>query len=255
MNRETASQPGMLIRLRPEGRTEEVVRRMMEAIDLGLYYEGQQLPSESELSAQFGVATVTLREALSELRHRGVIVTRRGRNGGSFICESAGLSDEKIYDQIRQFSKLELRDLCDEHMAISGAAARLAAKRASSENIEALKKYISDLAEAGSRKARRQADARFHIEVAVASQSIRLTSSEIKLQAELGELNWIAPDGQDLITGVEREHSHILDAITAGDANLAGALAEAHVNREIKRIMAIKLEIMAVNNKEVVEVV
>ena len=85
MNALFASQPGSYIRLRQEGRTEEVVRRLMEAIDLGLYGEGQQLPSETELAGQFGVATVTLRDALAYLRQRGVIETRRGRTGGSFV--------------------------------------------------------------------------------------------------------------------------------------------------------------------------
>ena len=67
------------IRLRQEGRTDEVARRLMEAIDLGMFAEGQQLPSESELALQLGVATVTLREALVVLRQRGLIETRRGR--------------------------------------------------------------------------------------------------------------------------------------------------------------------------------
>lgn len=244
MHREASSHPGMLIRLRQESRAEEVVRRMVEAIELGLYYEGQQLPSESELSAQFGVATVTLREALSELRHRGIVQTRRGRNGGSFICESVGLSDEVLIRQIRKISQLELRDLCDEMVAVSSAAARLAAKRASSEQLTSLEKYISSLKNASTRKARRQADARFHIEIAVASQSIRLTHLEIRLQSELGELHWFSPSGEDLLPIVEQEHRNIFDAIINGDSNLAGALAEAHINREIKRLMSIKLELM-----------
>ena len=67
------------IRLRQEGRTEEVVRRLIEVIDLGLLAEGEQLPSESELAMQLGVATVTLREALAVLRQRGLIETRRGQ--------------------------------------------------------------------------------------------------------------------------------------------------------------------------------
>ncbi|MFL6607198.1 MAG: winged helix-turn-helix domain-containing protein, partial [Pseudomonas sp.] len=75
-----------LIRVNQEGKTESVTRRLIEMIDLGLLVEGEQLPSENSLSTQLGVATVTLRDALAALRERGVIETRRGRNGGSFIC-------------------------------------------------------------------------------------------------------------------------------------------------------------------------
>jgi DNA-binding FadR family transcriptional regulator len=88
-------------------------------------------------------------------------------------------------------SALELRDLCDEHVAISGAAARLAAKRSSSEHHAKLQHYIDALGEATTRTERRRADARFHIEIAVAAQSVRLTHAEMSLQAEIGELMWI----------------------------------------------------------------
>lgn len=235
----------MFIRLRQESRTEEVIRRMMEAIDLGIFCEGQQLPSESELSSQFGVSTVTLREAFSDLRRRGVIKTRRGRNGGSFICETSVLSDATLLEQLNAFSNIELRDLCDELIAVSGTSARLAAKRFSSEHKRNLDEFVQALGQSKTRKQRRQADARFHIEIAAASQSLRLTQAEIRLQAELGELNWLYRDDTASIIGVQKEHESILDAISSGEDNLAGALMEAHVNKEMKRLIDIKLKQLA----------
>ncbi len=44
---------------------------------------------------------------------------------------------------------------------------------------------------------------------------------------------------------IEREHRAILEAIIANDANLAGALAEAHVARGVRRLTAIRLQQMA----------
>jgi DNA-binding FadR family transcriptional regulator len=76
MNNNASARTASFMRLRQEGRTEEVVRRLIEVIDLGLIAEGEQLPSENELAMQFGVATVTLREALAYLRERRVIETR-----------------------------------------------------------------------------------------------------------------------------------------------------------------------------------
>ena len=35
---------------------------------------------------QLGVSTVTLREAPSALRQEGLVVTKRGRSGGTFVC-------------------------------------------------------------------------------------------------------------------------------------------------------------------------
>ena len=67
-----------------EGRAELVERRLVDAIHRGHLRAGERLPSESELARSFGVAPVTVREALLTLRGQGLIVTRRGRNGGSF---------------------------------------------------------------------------------------------------------------------------------------------------------------------------
>src|ERR671928_766719 len=66
-------------------RVDTVVRRIGDAIELGLLADGEQLPGESELAGQLGVSTVTLREALMALRQRGLVTTRRGRGGGSFV--------------------------------------------------------------------------------------------------------------------------------------------------------------------------
>ena len=66
-------------------RSEAVVRRLGSAIALGLLGDGEQLPAETELATMLNVSTVTLREALAELRELGLVETRRGRGGGSFV--------------------------------------------------------------------------------------------------------------------------------------------------------------------------
>ena len=237
------------IRLRQEGRTDEVTRRLVEAIELGLFAEGQQLPSESELAQQLGVATVTLREALITLRQRGLIKTRRGRNGGSFVCAPVEMPEELLLQRLREMSGPDLRDLGDEQTAVSGTAARLAAKRSSHEQHERIAQHIETLSQASSRLARHRADARFHIEVAAAAQSLRLTNAEMRLQSEVGELLWMESAGGGNIMEIEQEHRGILQALTSGDSVLAGALAEAHVTRGIKRLLSLRLELMAEANE------
>ncbi|HHJ4328528.1 TPA: FadR/GntR family transcriptional regulator [Klebsiella pneumoniae] len=233
------------MRLRQEGRTEEVLRRLIEVIDLGLFAQGEQLPSETELALQFGVATVTLREALAVLRQRGLIETRRGRNGGSFVCATPETSESDLQERLVVLSALELRDLGDEHMAIAGTAARLAAQRSSNEHHQRLAYYIDVLRTASSRLERRRADARFHIEIAVAAQSVRLTHAEMQLQAEVGELAWIEAKGFPDAQAACAEHQAILDAIVNGDTNLAGILAESHVTRATKRLINLRLQLLA----------
>lgn len=232
---------GLFIRPLQEGRTEQVVQRLMEAIDLGLYAEGQQLPSELELAKQFGVATVTLREALIYLRQVGVIDTRRGRNGGSFVCAVEELAAAFMLDRLDEWSLIELRDMGDEHMAIAGMAARLAAKRATLNNYQHMAFYIKALGEAKNRRERRRADARFHMEIAAHSQSARLTHAEIRLQSQLGELLWLSEKYSFQVESIQQEHWAILEAIKKGDYASAGTLAEEHVMHGIRRLITMKM--------------
>jgi GntR family transcriptional regulator, transcriptional repressor for pyruvate dehydrogenase complex len=52
----------------------------------GHYGAGDRLPSESDLCAHFQVSRPTLREALGRLSALGLIVSRRGSGGGSFVA-------------------------------------------------------------------------------------------------------------------------------------------------------------------------
>uniref|UniRef100_UPI0010C173C9 FCD domain-containing protein n=1 Tax=Pseudomonas rhizoryzae TaxID=2571129 RepID=UPI0010C173C9 len=149
------------------------------------------------------------------------------------------------FARLERLTALELRDHADEHVAISGAAAQLAAKRAGADQHRRLARLLAEFATEVDVKRQRQLDARFHIEIAVAAQSVRLTHNEVRLQAELGELLWLPYRGQPDIAAMRVEHQAILEAIVSNDANLAGALAQAHVSRELRRLTALKLEVMA----------
>src|SRR5580700_4941987 len=112
------------------GRAEEVALRVGQAIQLGLLSDGEQLPSEAEFAAQLGVSAMTLREALAMLRQQGLVETRRGRAGGTFVRRPTAPQPGLVRDR--------LRDLIDEQSAVSGTAARLAASRASTVSVRRL---------------------------------------------------------------------------------------------------------------------
>ena len=120
------------------GRSEAVVRRLGSAIALGLIADGEQLPAEAELATSLGVATVTLREALSDLRRRGLVETRRGRGGGSFVRVSEAALTACPGSRVRELGSADLRELGEFHAAVAGTAARLAAERASAAEIARL---------------------------------------------------------------------------------------------------------------------
>ena len=53
-------------------------------IDSGALPRDTRLPSEAELSVQYGVARMTVRRAVAMLRDRGKVITVHGR--GSFVA-------------------------------------------------------------------------------------------------------------------------------------------------------------------------
>jgi DNA-binding GntR family transcriptional regulator len=61
----------------------QVAADIQSDIDAGRLAPDTRLPSEVELSEQYGVARVTVRRALEDLRERGKIVTVHGR--GTFV--------------------------------------------------------------------------------------------------------------------------------------------------------------------------
>ncbi|MFD4655736.1 FadR/GntR family transcriptional regulator [Kitasatospora sp. NPDC058444] len=225
------------------GRADAVARRITEAIALGLVVDGDQLPSENDLADQLGVANGTVREALALLREAGLIETRRGRNGGSFVRTPAEGCEHLQLARLRDLATVDLRDLGDEELAVFGTAARLAAERAPADLGPRLIRLVHDLRDAAGPAEQRRADARFHIELAVAAQSARLTQLAVRLQAELGPLLWLpAPYGPDQERFAE-QHREILVAVLAGDAACARAAAEAHAVACVHHLVRRHLEL------------
>lgn len=218
------------------GRAEEITLRISQAIQLGLLADEERLPSESEFAEQFGVSPVTLREAIATLRERGLIETRRGRLGGSFVRRIAEPDESLDLARLRSLSATSLRDMCDEHAAIAGHSARLAAERANSSSLRRIHVMADQLSAATTRRDRVKADSRFHIEVAIATLSERLTRREVALQGDIVGLLWTSHLSQPEMKDIDAEHQAIAKAVAAEDGPTAGSMAEEHVRNNLRRL-------------------
>lgn len=227
----------------PVGRADEIVQRITEAIHLGLLDDGERLPVELDLAAQFGVAPMTVREALATLRDQNLVETRRGRSGGSFVRRPAGPPVEQLTARLAELSASDLRDLFDEHTAIAGQSARLAAERAAPYAVRRLFALTDQLGAASTLGDRIRADSRFHIQVAVASQSSRLARREANLQAEVSGFVWLPFEpGVDVVAYIEEMHA-IATAIASEKADDARRLAEEHVMGQLPRLTEVNFEV------------
>jgi len=177
---------------------------------------GSLLPSESELSRSLGVALVTAREALEGMRERGLVRTRRGRDGGSFVTYDRDAAARLLETRVRGHSRIELRDLALHVSAIAGTAAEIAADRASHDDVETLL-AIHDGADLSTAGGARRALGRFQLEVAAISQSPRLVREEVRLQSEAGPLLWLCLREQEYRDLSAASRTRVIDAIRAVD--------------------------------------
>lgn len=224
-----------------EGRAELVERRLVDAITRGHLSAGERLPSEADLAKSLGVAPVTVREALLALRGRGLLVTRRGRNGGSFVADHADpLSFTR--EAVRAASRLALRDLGAHYAAITGACVRLAARRADPSEAQQIRQRMRRLDDLDTEQRRRLLDD-VQIEIVALSQSARLTREQMKLQAELSPyLRLVAQESGEGLR--QAEHlAAVADAIEAADESTAVARTELMVDETIDALISLQVRL------------
>ena len=229
------------------GRSEAVTRRLGSAIALGLISDGERLPSENDLATALNVSPMTLREALSDLRRRGLVHTRRGRGGGSFIRVSdAALAslDELTTTRLAEVGSADLRELGDLHAAVAGTAARLAASRASVPEIARLRDICHRLERASTTVEQRRLDGRWFIELAASAQSVRLARMEIEVQVELGQFIWTAglPPSDPVAAAAGR--LRVMDAIEAREPETARSRTEEQIAADTARLVDAHLAVI-----------
>lgn len=212
------------------GLVEQAVRRLGEAIGLGLLEIGERLPPEAELARHFGIAPMTLRHALAILREAGYVETRRGRGGGTFVTRATPPAPvRRARSLLRELTVDDLRDLIDYRIAIAGAAAALAAERASQNELEAMRRIVEAMESPHTYDQFRRADVRFHLAVASAAQSPRLTAAEASMQAEVGALMSLIPHPPEALHVSNAQHRAVLEALARSRPDAARTLMEAHV--------------------------
>jgi DNA-binding FadR family transcriptional regulator len=226
------------------GLVEQTVRRLGEAIGMGLLSVGEQLPAETDLSSRLEISPMTLRQALTILRETGYIETKRGKRGGTFVKRA------KPFPAAAGASKVsveELRDLTEFRAAVSGRAAALAAERATEEEIDQLSALVAQMAKELPFARYRQLDGQFHLGVAAASRSRRFIEMEAAMQRELLPV-LVLTDEDPTKHGLgasNDQHAQMLSAISDRDGETAQRLMEAHVQATADMIVGLRLGMLS----------
>ncbi len=106
---------------------EEALEQILQLLRLGLVAPGERLPSERELSQQLRISRVTLREALKVLQDQGMVESRRGRYGGTFVLPRTATPDAG--DELRRrIAAVDVEDTLRFREVLEAGAAGLCAE-------------------------------------------------------------------------------------------------------------------------------
>ncbi|MBN9619191.1 MAG: FadR family transcriptional regulator, partial [Actinobacteria bacterium] len=208
---------------------EVTIERLAQSIRLGVLVEGDRLPPERELAERFGVSRVTLREAIKALRDAGLVESRRGRGGGTFVAappreraRSLGTIEDSIAHGLDDV--LALRKVVE-----PGAAALAASRTLSAADRSSLLEYLRAASDCDP-KARRRLDSRLHLAIAALGGSALVTEVVADAQMRLDELLRAIPVIPGNIAHSDRQHAVIVEAILGGQTDRARAEMEEHVD-------------------------
>ncbi len=121
---------------------DQIAEAIRESIVSGALAIDERLPTEAELSEQFGVSRPTVREALKRLAAKNLIRSRRGATGGNFVSLP---SEDQVRSDLSTTATLlvshqvfSLAEVAESRRLLETMCARLAAERRTTDHVAAL---------------------------------------------------------------------------------------------------------------------
>jgi GntR family transcriptional regulator, transcriptional repressor for pyruvate dehydrogenase complex len=147
-----------------------VAEAILELIRERELREGDMLPPTAELAATFGVSRPVIREALAELAGRGLIERQQGRESILRLPGSERIA--QLLDYQVEHTDITDAQLHELRKALEMQSARLAARNATTNDVEELERWLTDMREAAQDiEASLTADIAIHQAVAAATHN------------------------------------------------------------------------------------
>jgi DNA-binding FadR family transcriptional regulator len=203
--------------------SEKVAGTIGKRIVSGHYKQGQTLPTEPEVQAEFGVSRTAVREAIRLLSAKGLTASRP--KVGTRVRPSV---DWNMFDaDVLRWQVAENPDndfvnaLFEMREIIEPSAASLASERASAEELEALGAAMDGIQNETRGSARQvEADVDFHMAILTGSRNPMLISVGALIRSALEicfTIGWRTVMAEDAVL----QHRDVYEAIKARDGEAA----------------------------------
>ena len=218
---------------------EEIVEQLRELILTGQYPPGAKLPPERELAKRLGVNRASLREALKKLEHLGLVRIRQG--DGTRVQNFMETGGIELVSHLLPLATTThpgiIRDMLEFRCIFGREAARLAAERATGENIEAMRELASKVKDDLALQELFELDFEFYVAMTAGTGNrvmgllINTVRDAVKSYTAV-LMHLIAP-----ADAVRKHHQELIGAIETRDGNKAARFAHEYLENGARRVL------------------
>lgn len=212
-----------------------VADEIRKRIVVGKLVPGDKLPTERELCDAHKVSRVVVREAISRLRHEGLVASHQGK--GVFVASPESgrfleISEQSLArpDSYRQLFELRL--------VLESGTASLAAEHRDEDDLKAMEQFLKDMRSTTDYQSFVTADIGFHRAIAAATKNPFLGLFTSFVDMRLKESISLALKSLDLSSTVKisvAEHSNIFACIRAQNPARSSAAMRVHLTNASRR--------------------
>ena len=227
----------MITPIKKENATDQIYMQLLDMIFTDSWSAGSKIPSEAELSKQFGVSRVPVREALQRLNAMGIITSQQGR--GAFVNAAPSSDILSVYLAMLGNKDFELKDLLEYRMLVEPYCAKYMAANGTEDFFQNLLQYCPNPDGPDYNESRVfQLDVHFHNQIVSGVNNsiirlIQLYSSSVMER----HVSYFADIHKDPLR-IAREHYGIYSAMRNRNTALAEELMRKHILYVLRLINA-----------------
>jgi GntR family transcriptional repressor for pyruvate dehydrogenase complex len=206
-----------------------IVNQLKAAILSGRFKPGERMPTERELTEQFQVSRVVVREAIRELEIKGFVKILQGSSGGAYVTDLSFDQLNNAFLDLFHSNKLSVAELIQTRILVECEIARLACGQTLPESAAPLQEALDAEGSGGLPHSGLIATRLMvHHLLAEMSGNRVLQAIATSLFRLTGEVILEVKPVQEVIHRQE-EHAEIVRAVLARDPRAAAAAMKRHL--------------------------
>lgn len=232
------TKPISLNPIKPRRISDQVFEQLRELIARGRIKPGERLMPERELATSLRVSRTTVREALNKMVVMGILEQKQGQ--GTFV-RALDRSSPNSFMGLLGAEEATLVDLLDVRLGLECNAARFAALRATTADLNNLERHLAEMSTAVTTgQTGAEADVAFHMAIAEASHNplqVLLMRQFYDFMSLGIERNLsLFYEGANLIGAVAHQHEKIVAGIRQRDPEAAVKAVQMHIEKIRERL-------------------